>query len=50
MELVGGTAVVFLLVPLLLSVLNFHAAIASTLVSAVSMALKSKWRGTSITR
>ena len=37
-----STAVVFLLVPLLSKVLNFHAAMASTLVSAVIMALKSK--------
>ena len=44
------TAVVLKLVLLLSNVLNFHAAMASTLVSAVSMVLKSKWGGTSMTR
>ena len=36
-ELVEGTAVVFPLILLLSNVPNFHAAMASTLVSAVSM-------------
>ena len=40
----------FQIVLLMSNVINFHAATASTLASAVSMVLKSKWGGTSMTR